>query len=196
MSGRALVLASTSPRRSDILRMAGYVFEQIDSGYEEDMTQKLSPENLVRTLALGKALSVVPRRPDAVIVGADTVIVSGSAVLGKPHTPERAREMLRRLSNKTHRVLTGHAVIDAVSGKRSTAVSEAEVAFRALSTEEIDAYIATGEPLDRAGAYHMHGGGAVFIRRLEGDYLGILGLSLPLLLPAFKKFGVTPHYRR
>jgi septum formation protein len=163
----------------------------VDAGdFEENMSEPIPPYDLAQKLALGKALSVVARHADAVIIGADTFISFEEIILGKPHTPEKAREMLMILSGKTHHVLTGYAVVDTASGEQFSGVSDSSVTFRDLSNEEIDAYIATGEPLERAAGYAIQGGAAGFVKRIEGDYLGIVGLPLAAIIEELSRFGV------
>lgn len=187
---RKIILASASPRRTEIMRMSGFPFEVEVGDYEEDMTEKLPPKLLAEKLALGKALSVAVRHNDAIIIGADTFIVAGDEIFGKPYTAERARQMLLMLSGGTHKVLTGYALVDTHTGAQHVGVSVTEVTFRRLSDAEIDAYIKTGEPLERAGGYAIQSGGAKFVSRIDGDYLGIVGLPLCLIVEELAKLGV------
>src|SRR4051812_45560203 len=154
---RNIILASGSPRRAEILRMSGILFVIDPGDYEEDMTEQIPPEDLAKKLALGKALSAASKHPDALIIGADTFIVYDKEILGKPHTPEKAREILEKLSAATHRVLTGYAIVDTKDGAQVTGVSESIVTFRAVSQAEIESYVGTGEPLELAGAYAIQG---------------------------------------
>jgi septum formation protein len=187
---RKIILASGSPRRAEILQKGGVSFD-IDVGeYEEDMTEQIPPLELAQKLALGKALAVSPRHSDALIIGADTFIVFDGQILGKPHTAEKAREMLHMLSGNTHTVLTGYAIVDTTSDAQVTGVSVSAVSFRTLSDSEIENYIASGEPLDRAGAYAIQGGAAGFVKRIEGDYLGIMGLPLATIIEELSAFSI------
>ncbi|MCC6347220.1 MAG: septum formation inhibitor Maf [Nitrospirales bacterium] len=185
-----IVLASASPRRREILEKAGLRFT-VDAGeYEEDMGLHLPPHRLARHLSGEKAKAVAPRHRDALLIAADTFIVFRDRLLGKPHTAEAAREMLSALSGKTHSVITGFTLLDTASRKRVSGSVETKVSFKRLTGEEIEAYIATKEPLDKAGAYAIQGVGAVLIRKIEGDYFNVMGLPLSAVADALKKFGV------
>ncbi len=189
---RRILLASTSVRRIEILSTTDLPFTSIAPDYEEDMTLHSDPVTLAKELSLGKALAVAKENPDAVVIGADTFIAYDNVLLGKPHTKERAREMLEQLSGSTHAVVTGLAVVSLAEGKTAQDVAEARVTFRVITPEEIAAYIETGEPLDRAGAYAIQGGAAKFVEHVDGDYLGILGLPREKLR-AFPQNKKTPE---
>lgn len=187
---RTVILASASPRRAEIMRMSGIPFDIDPGNFQEDMSEKLPPKILAEKLALGKALVVAPRHPNALIIGADTFIVAGEEILGKPHTQERAKEMLDYLSGNTHKVITGYAIIDTHSGTQKVGASVTDVTFRHLSDTEVGAYVATGEPLELAGAYAIQGGAARFITRIDGDYYGVMGLPLATIIEELSKFHV------
>lgn len=189
---RSIILASASERRADILKMSGLSFDVQASEFEEDLTQKVPPRRLAEELALGKALSVAPHHEDAVIIGADTFIVFGKKVLGKPGTYQNAAEMLRTLSGKKHLVLTGYAIVDTKSGKKKSGVVETSVWFRKLSPREIESYVRYGKPDPRglAGAYAIQAGGASFVTRVEGDFYAIVGLPLARILAELPAFGI------
>lgn len=189
---KKLILASSSPRRKEILERARLSFEVDPSDYEENLTLDLSPHELVKRLALEKALSVKDRHPSAIIIGSDLVVVLDGMVLGKPHTKERAKEMLKALSGKRNSVITGYAIVDSETNKTIIDSVEATVYFRAISDQEIDAYIKTGEPLDKAGAYAVQGAGGLFVEKTEGDYTSILGLPLWPVVRDLKQFGIEP----
>jgi len=186
---RKIILASSSKWRPVILSKAGIPFSVEESGYEEDMALKLPPEKLVRKFALGKAIAVAKRHPRAIVIGADTVLLRGRTILGKPRTKREATAMLREWSGKSGRALTGLAIVDAQSGRRVVRISETKMYFRKLSAREIAAYVATGEPMSGAGAFTIMNGGASFVRRIEGDFYNIAGLPLALLVEELKKFG-------
>ena len=186
-----LILASSSPRRRELLGLLRVPFTIVPSVYEEDASGADGPHELVRRLALGKALDVAARARNAVVIGADTIVVLGKTVLGKPKSATHAREMLRKLSGKAHSVITGFSVIDTESGKRMVCVSETKVYFRKLAPREIAAYVATGEPFDKAGAYAIQGFASVFVEKIAGDYFTIVGLPVSALAQALKKFGVS-----
>lgn len=187
---KEIILASSSQQRSDIFKRAGIPFTAEDSGYEEDMTLPLPPRELALHLAEGKARVVAERHPDAVVIGADTIVVCGDEIFGKPLDVARAREMLQKLSGKTHSVLTGFVILEMNSGKKIARAVETKVHFKTLSLEEIDTYIATGESLGKAGGYAIQGAGARFVERLEGDVDNVVGLPLKALLEELAKFGV------
>jgi septum formation protein len=189
---RRLVLASASPRRRELLARAALAFEVAESPYEEDLTLDLPPAALARHLAREKARAAGPAHPDSVLLAADTIVVLGERVLGKPADGEDARRMLRRLSGRAHRVITGFTVLDTNSGRETTASLETTVRFRSLREEEIEAYVAGGEPLDKAGAYAIQEGGARFVERMEGDYDNVVGLPVADVLRVLAEFGVFP----
>jgi septum formation protein len=173
------ILASRSPRRRKLLAQLGVDFEVYPSDLNENATNHRPPEQLVEQLALEKARLVAQRFPEALTLGADTIVVIDGTVLNKPADAEKARAMLRRLSGRTHTVYTGLALVHPISKREITASEATRVSFAPLSDEEIEAYVATGSPLDKAGAYGIQDDyGAVFIRRIEGDYYNVVGLPL------------------
>ena len=188
---RKIILASTSPRRIELLTKAGVEFEAVASDYEEDMTLPMEPKELAKFLSKGKAEAVAKNYPDAIIIGGDTFIAFDGKILGKPHTPERARDMLKMLSGQTHSVISGFTVIDTKNGKVISDAEEALITFQKLSEEEIDDYIRTGEPLKRAGAYAIQTIEKTFIEKWEGDYDAIVGLPTSRVLEALKELGVS-----
>lgn len=187
-----LVLASASPRRRQLLSQLGLKFRTCESGVDEAAAacSGASPERLVRELALAKALAVAARERDALVLAADTVVVLGGEVMGKPRDAGEAEEMLARLQGREHRVLTGLALLDAASGRSETAVEETRVRLRPLAAEEIRAYVATGEPLDKAGAYAIQGLGALLVTGIQGCYYNVVGLPLARLGELLRRFGV------
>lgn len=190
ITNRKIILASTSPRRKELLAKTGLAFDVVPGSYEEDMTLPLPPKELVVLLSKGKAESVAPLYPDAIIIGADTFIVFGDKVMGKPHTPEKAKEMLKTLCGECHSVITGFTIIDTGNGQVFSDVVEAKVCFKNYTDQEIDDYVATGEPLERAGAYAIQEIGRKLVERYEGDYNSIIGLPVGNILDALKDFGV------
>ena len=186
---RPIVLASASPRRRELLGRFGIPFRVIPARGEEKAPAGLSPGELVRVLAEHKATEVAAGEPESVIVAADTVVEIDGEILGKPGTPERAAEMLRRLSGRTHRVWTGVCVRQ---GERVlSAAEETAVRFHPLTEEEIAAYVATGEPLDKAGAYGYQDRACLFVERIEGDYFNVVGLPMERLGRMLRSFGVS-----
>ena len=184
-----LVLASGSPRRRELLERFGYPFKIIPARGEERPPEGLTPGETVIALAEQKAREVAALcTGTAVVVGADTVVERDGVLLGKPRTEQEAYDMLLSLSGRSHRVFTGLCVI---SGERVlTGYEETAVHFRPLTPEEIRAYVATGEPMDKAGAYACQGVGALFVEKLEGDFFNVMGLPLCRLGRLLKKVDV------
>lgn len=188
---RKIILASASPRRKEILEATGLKFS-IDAGdYEEDMTLGLEPPQLARFLSSEKAKNIAAKYKNALVIAADTFIVFKGSLMGKPHTREEARRMLTLLNGKAHSVITGFTIIDTNTKKKLSRSVETKVYFRKMTAQEIEAYVKTGEPLDKAGAYAIQGIGAVIIKKIEGDYFNVVGLPLSSLTGALKKFGVS-----
>jgi len=180
-----LILASSSPRRVEVLRNAGFEFEIIPSRVDESPRPSEPPVALAERLAREKAEDVAARltpADDAVVLGADTVVVGhDGSLLGKPSSSADAVAMLEKLSGRPHDVITGVALVSAGSGRTSIAHERTRVFFRAVAREEIERYVATGEPLDRAGAYAIQGGAGRFVTRIEGCYFNVMGLPLSLV---------------
>ena len=168
----------------------GIDFEVIPSNYEEDMTLKLSPYELAKTLSKGKANDVALKHKNAVVIGADTFLVFKDKLLGKPKDMKDAKKMLASLSSKCHSVITGFTIIDTDSKKIISKVVETKVYFRKISTEEIEKYIKKDNPLDKAGSYNLLGGAGIFVEKLEGDFFTIIGLPLCSLSKELKKFNI------
>lgn len=174
-----IILASSSPRRRELLSMIGLNYIIETSGDEEVQPHGLAPAEFVKTLALQKAQPVADLHPEDCVIGADTIVYLEGDILGKPHTPEVAKAFLTRMQGKSHVVFTGVAVLK--SGNADVRHCETRVTFAPMTEREIDAYVATGEPLDKAGAYGVQGPGGVFVERVEGNYFNVIGLPLPLL---------------
>lgn len=189
-SMKKIILASASPRRRELLEKIGLKFEAEPSALEERVLATSDPHKLAIENSLAKARAIAAKHRNAIIIAADTFGVFRGKIIGKPHTPAEARKMLQTLSGKSHLVITGFTIIDIESGKTVSRSVETKVYFRKLTPEEIDAYIATGEPLDKAGAYAIQGLGAVVIDRIEGDYYNVIGLPLCALAEELKEFGV------
>jgi septum formation protein len=187
-----LVLASASPRRAEILRNAGIPFETQAVLLDESLVPGESPGDYVRRLALEKARAAASaQRPDGdcVFVGADTAVLAGDEILGKPESDEDARRMLHLLGGSVHEVHTGLALLR-LPGRMERVVEEiTRVWFAPLSSEEIDMYIATGEPFDKAGAYGIQGIGGRYVTRIEGCYFNVMGLPLARLWSLLREFG-------
>jgi septum formation protein len=175
----SLILASRSPRRRRLLRQAGYRVRVVPSGIEEPVDPDHTPTQHVRKVALDKALHVARRFRQAVVVAADTEVILRGRIFGKPVSAADARRMLATLSGKTHVVHTGVALVNAADGRRRTFVESTRVTFRRLSRAEIAAYVASGSPMDKAGAYGIQDDhGAVFVERIEGCFTTVVGFPL------------------
>ncbi len=186
-----VILASASPRRLELLRQVGIKPLVMVSNYQETK-EGLAPEVLVSANALGKGRNIFTRcSEDAVVVSADTIVLLDGRILGKPRNREEAGEMLRSLSGRAHWVLTGTAAF--FKGKHAVRVSRTKVYFRRLTENDIQGYIATGEPLDKAGAYGIQGQGAVFITKIEGSYSNVVGLDLADIYTLFEELDVEEH---
>lgn len=172
-----LVLASASPRRREILSAAGYGHVVRPADIDESVFDGIKPQLMVQLLAAGKAAAAVENAGEW-ILGADTVVASEGKVLGKPANEDDAFRMLSMLSGKTHYVYTGVALLCADDGRMRTLCEETAVKFRKLSEEEIRAYIETGEPMDKAGAYGIQGKGGALVEKTEGDFQNVVGLPL------------------
>jgi len=181
-----LILASASPRRKELLGLLRLTFEVVPSAYEEVLPEEHpDPAALAVHLAAEKALDVSRRRPGELVLGADTVVALGPRIYGKPTGPADARRMLRELSGKTHEVITGVALVrtHGDTPQTKTLAARTEVRFRELDDPEIDEYLDTGEPFDKAGAYGIQGYGALLIEGIRGDYPNVVGLPVaPLAL--------------
>jgi septum formation protein len=188
---RQLILASASPRRADILKQLGLDFitqaSQID---EQQVGLSLTPSAMVMELALNKARRVAESSEEALVIGADTIVVIEKEVLGKPTSPEAAIVMLSRLNGKEHSVFTGLALVEVPSGRQKVSFAETKVKFRSLEPAEIVNYVATGEPMDKAGAYGIQGKGAILVEKINGCYFNVVGLPVAKLITMLKEFGV------
>jgi len=187
-----IILASASPRRAEILRNAAIPFETLAEVVDETRRPGELRADYLRRLALAKARAAagVQRDPgDCLFVGADTVVVVGDEILGKPESPDDARRMLRLLSGTTHEVHTGLAIIRRPGAAEAVIEESTRVTFAPLSDREIDAYIATGEPFDKAGAYGIQGIGGRYVTRIEGCYFNVMGLPLARLWVLLREFG-------
>ena len=189
-----LVLASASPRRSRLLREAGIAFEVIPAGIEEKPEPGEGPAALAMRLASEKALEVAVRlgpEPERWVLGADTVVVVGDAILGKPEDSEHAVQLLERILGREHRVVTGVAVASSAGLAAHTRAVSSRVAMRSADRSEIEAYVATREPLDKAGAYALQGGGRRFVERVEGSETNVIGLPVEETLALLRELGAT-----
>lgn len=183
-----LILASGSPRRRELLSLLVKDFMVVQSGADETIKEPLPPAEYVCALAQRKAQEVAQRYPDAVVIGSDTVVFCDGEILGKPRDAAQAAEMLRRLSGRTHTVATAVAVCGSWGVRVFS--SETLVEFAAISAAEIDWYISTGEPMDKAGAYGIQGLASRFIKGIQGDYYTVMGLPVQKLYQVLLELGV------
>lgn len=197
---KTIILASSSPRRQELIRSLGLPVEMMSSDADESTEPGLSPSQVVEELSVRKAEAVRQKMKDrqtsGVIIGSDTIVaLSGNEILGKPKDEADAFRMLKAIQGRQHEVYSGVACIDAQSGNQPAKIvghTVSKVTFRPMSDEEIRAYVKTGEPLDKAGSYGVQGLGAVFIEKIEGDFYSIMGLPLNLLYQMLLKFGISP----
>ncbi len=186
---KPLVLASQSPRRMSLLRQIGFQPLIVPSHIPEEFDSRQSPAENARSLALEKAKEVAGKFEDALIIGADTVVVLGEHLLAKPENASDAKRMLRLLSGKTHIVITAFALLDCPSGESVTEHETTGVTFRELPDEEIDMYVSGGSPMDKAGAYGIQDDyGAVFVSRINGCFYNVVGFPLSKFYTTLQKF--------
>ncbi len=192
MNTYELILASGSPRRKELLTRAGFAFRIIVSDATEDMSSQLMPAEITMHNAMLKAESVANTcSEDCIVIGADTVVAIGNTLFGKPQDKSEARSMLNALSGQTHQVITGVCL----AGKdfRKTFSETTDVTFRELSPSEIGAYVDTGEPLDKAGAYGIQGKGGALVDHIDGDYDNVVGLPVARLVRELEQIGVIAN---
>jgi septum formation protein len=191
---KRVILASSSPRRHELLQLIG-IPHQVRPG-EVDETHNVGekPPEYAERLAQSKAQAVAKTDSDAIVIGADTIVVANGEIMGKPRDRDDAARMLSILQGRSHTVITAVAV--SCDGRTESDVEHVEVTFRALDSDEIAAYIETGEPMDKAGAYGIQGYGATIVRRIDGDYFAVMGLSLVLLVELLEKIGVSYNFAR
>ena len=188
-----LILASASPRREELLKTAGLTFRVIPANVNEAGFKKETPQEHVRRLSREKARAVAIRHPDALVLGADTIVVIDDMILCKPESKKQAREMLQKLSNRFHTVFTGFTLSSTDAGISKTKVARSCVRFKKMDLEEIDWYINTKEPYDKAGGYAAQGKGAAFIRSISGSYTNVIGLPLAGVLDELKNLKVLRY---
>jgi septum formation protein len=187
-----VVLASASPRRRQLLDLIGIAHEVRPANIDESMRPRENPRRHAERLAREKATTISKRDPDLITIAADTIVVVNRKVLGKPRDADDAARMLALLSGREHVVTTAVAV--ARGKKLRSAVEEVRVRFRRLRDDEIEAYIATGEPMDKAGAYGIQGFGATIVERIEGDYFAVMGLPIVRLVGLLRDVGVQYRF--
>jgi septum formation protein len=192
MATPEIILASASPRRAALLRQIGLAFRiQPSRLHEEGGRAEKGHEALEAIacrLAWAKAEDVAAQLERGLVIGADTIVICEGTILGKPRDRDEARDMLLRLGGRTHQVITGVAVVEAETGRAEVEAAVTAVAMRPIAALEAAAYAATGEPLDKAGAYAIQGRGALLVERIEGDYSNVVGLPLPTLARLLRRF--------
>jgi septum formation protein len=184
-----LILASQSPRRKLLLKQIGLRFVVRPSAVREDLWDHESPEHNAKRIALSKAVEVSGNVKRGIVIGADTIVVLGSKILGKPRTKSEAKTMLKRLSGRMHTVYTAFALIDVASKRRVVRIEKTKVWFRVLTNREIESYVKSGSPMDKAGAYGIQDDyGAVFVRRVEGCFYNVVGFPLTKFYQTLEEF--------
>ncbi|OGP98727.1 MAG: septum formation protein Maf [Deltaproteobacteria bacterium RBG_16_55_12] len=186
-----LILASTSPRRREILELLGLPFEVIAPGFDELASSDRPVEDEVLDFALGKARSVARDNPNSIVIGSDTMILINAKKVGKPDGIADAKQILRSLSGKTHRIFTSVAIVDGSGGPGLRMVEEVSVKMRDYSEKEIEDYLSCNESLDKAGAYSIQGRGRALIESIDGDYLAAVGLPLKPIADYLKSRGIS-----
>jgi septum formation protein len=188
-----IVLASASPRRCELLASAGILVDAVPSRISEGFLPGETPKDHVRRLAETKARAVAGLHDGRFFIGADTIVVCGQEAMGKPRDRADAERMLRKLSGRPHEVITGYAVYDALEDRARVDAATTRVYFKALEAVEIAAYVATGCPLDKAGAYGIQGRAAYMIERIEGSYTNVVGLPLCETVEVLVRMGAVAH---
>jgi septum formation protein len=189
--GPKIILASKSPRRRYLLKQAGLEFSVIPSKFDEDSVAFSTPETYVRVLAEGKARDISAQYPDSWVIAADTIVFIDNTVLGKPGSRPAAFTMLNRLSGKTHQVLTGYCIRCRAKDRFFSETIKTDVSFKNLTQQEIDWYIDSGEPFDKAGAYAVQGIGTFLVKRINGSYTNVVGLPVCEVLEFLIREGVV-----
>jgi len=187
---KRIILASASPRRKELLEKIGLRFEVEPSDYVEELRQNLNPHELAKAISRGKALAVANKHQNAIIIAADTFIVCRGEIMGKPRTEAEAKQMLQTISGGSHSVITGFTILDTDEDKIVSQTVETIVHVKQLSSEEINTYVRSKEPIDKAGAYEIQGLGSVIVEKIDGDYFNVVGLPLSSLTEGLKEFGI------
>jgi septum formation protein len=188
-----VILASGSPRRHELLDMIGIAHEVIPANIDESLRNGERPVEHVERLAREKGAAIADRFPNSLVIAADTIVVIDGEVLGKPRDAAEARAMLHRLAGRTHVVFT--AVAASLHGRLESAVEEVSVTFLPISDSTIANYVATGEPMDKAGSYGIQGYGATIVQRIDGDFFTVMGLPLARLVALLRRLGVSYEFR-
>jgi len=194
LSDLEVILASASPRRRDLLALVGIVHTVMPADTDESLRIGELPEAYAERLSRAKAEVIAESNKTSLVIGADTIVVIDDNVLGKPRDVGDAERMLGMLSGRSHTVMTAVAV--SYLGRTVSSVELVDVTFRSIGDGEIRSYVATGEPMDKAGAYGIQGYGATIVRRIDGDYFAVMGLSLVRLVALMAELGVTYDFAR
>jgi septum formation protein len=188
LNGRKLILASSSPRRKSLFQLAGFEFDVIDSNYDENNEVYTIPEIQALELAQKKAMKVAESISDGIVVGADTIVVLDNEIIGKPEDANHAKAMLKKLSGKTHTVYTGYAILEKPGLQYVNEYDKTKVTFRDLTDKEIEDYVNTGSPLDKAGAYGIQDQGAVFVTKVDGCFYNVMGFPISHFYVSLRDF--------
>lgn len=188
---KKIVLASASPRRKELLEKIGLKFEVDPSNSVEYISPALMPDEIAKSISSEKALAIAGKYQNAIIIAADTFIVFEGKIMGKPSTEADAKKMLTTLSGRVHSVMTGFTILDTENKKILSKSVETIIYMKELTPQEIDAYVESQEPLDKAGAYAIQGLGAVLVEGIEGDYYNVMGLPLNALVESLNEFGIS-----
>ena len=192
MKAPPIILASKSPRRIEYMTLLGIKHKVVPSQYKENlesMPKDMLPQNIAMHFAKEKAAEVASRE-QGIIIGSDTIVVLNNRILGKPKDKKHAELMLKRLRGTIHHVITAIAIIDTTTGKEKTDYEKTAIKMRKISDYELDTYVKTGEPLDKAGAYGIQGKAGAFVEKIDGCYTNVVGFPLPLLIRMLAGFGV------
>lgn len=187
---KKIILASASPRRRELMKLLGVPFDVVVSDFDESLVTLKDPREFAEELSRKKAEIVAQKFENAVIIGADTVVALGSQILGKPKDEKDAERLLNLLSGTEHSIITGYTVMDVSSGSIATRSVVSKVKLKELTRGEVKAYIVTGEPMDKAGAYAVQEKGGLFVERIDGDFFNIVGLPLKNIREELKKLGI------
>ena len=191
INGKRLILASSSPRRREIFKQIGLDFDVTDINVDETIPSDLKPEEAALEIAKKKAAAAADTSADSIIIAADTIVIlPDGTILGKPKDAEEAKSMLQRMHAVKHTVITAVALLDVSNGNMAAAYDKADVTFLPMTNKEIEWYVSTGEPLDKAGAYGLQEKGMLFVQKVEGSPSSVIGLPVHLLMQLFKKAGL------
>lgn len=185
-----IILASGSPRRKQLLKQIGLKFEVVVSDVDEKISPKYKPHQQVKILSFQKAKAVAKKHRNSIVIGADTIVVLGKEVIGKPKDEKDAQRILKKLSGTQHSAITGFTIIDTDSKKQVTKSVATKLWLRKLTDQEIKRFVEKEKPYDFAGAYAIHKLASIFVKKIEGDFFGTVGLPLYDLTKELKKFGV------